>query len=392
MTGRTIIVGQSGGATAVTNATLAGVVHAAQLGGFARILGMRPGLRGLLHGDFIELSDLSEQQLTMLAQTPSAALGTSRLKLTDDQIDQAARKCESLNCGDLILIGGNDSADTALRLHHASPDLRVILAPKTIDNDLPGTDFCPGYPSAARAFATLVRQATWDTLAAPDLYPVKFIDAMGRDAGWLTAAASLAFSEQEEDLQPLLVFPERPPAGADALLDLVEARLTERGWIVCVLPETMRDAQGHHLSGDAPSYVDPFGHPYRMPPAVALAAALTNRLGIQARFERPGSALRMQASSFDRQEAEVVGRMAVSFAREGRSGVMVGLRLTQEGERAVRHEPVDLSLVANRIRPLDDAHIAAGGTSTSPAFRAFGLSLMGSEPFPAYLRLGEAFA
>ncbi|MBX3070999.1 MAG: diphosphate--fructose-6-phosphate 1-phosphotransferase [Thermomicrobiales bacterium] len=389
MTGRTLIVGQSGGATAVTNATLAGIVRAAQeSGAFGQIRGMGHGLRGLLSDDFFDLTPLTARQLDQLAGTPSAALGTSRIKLTDEQIEEAAHQLAKQSCADLVLIGGNDSADTVLRLHDADPRLRACLAPKTIDNDLPGTDFCPGYPSAASMFATVVRNATWDSLAAPDLYPVKFIDAMGRDAGWLTAAASLAFGDDETDLQPLLILPERPPAGATEVLDLVEQRLAQRGWAVCVLPETMRDAGGRHLSGDTPAYVDPFGHPYLVPPAVSLAADLTARLGIQARFERPGSFLRMtRASVVDRVEAERAGVATVRMLEEGHTGVMTGLRVESTEPLAVSHHPVDLRLVANRARVLEDGYIGADGHSVTDEFRAFALPLLGENPFPAYLRL-----
>ena len=149
MGNRTLVVGQSGGATAVTNATLAGIVSAAQRAGFSRILGMRHGMHGLLQHQFHDLTALSAETLDQLSMTPSAALGTARLNISDDQLGSASDTLAGLDCQDLILIGGNDSADTALRLHQVDPNVRVILAPKTVDNDLPGTDHCPGFSSAA---------------------------------------------------------------------------------------------------------------------------------------------------------------------------------------------------------------------------------------------------
>ncbi|MGE3797850.1 MAG: diphosphate--fructose-6-phosphate 1-phosphotransferase [Thermomicrobiales bacterium] len=383
MTQRTLLVGQSGGATAVTNATLAGVVRQAQLSGFHRILGLRHGVRGLLRGEYFDMSAMSVQKLDQLARTPSAALGTARMKMNDADLERASVLLSELDCEDMVLIGGNDSADTALRLHAIDAGVRVVLAPKTVDNDLPETDHCPGYPSAATYFATLVRNATYDSLSAPDLYPVKVIDAMGRDAGWLTAAATLAFSDEEEDLWPLLMLPERPPQDAEEVLALIEAALDERGWVVCIMPETMRDAHGRHLSGDAPAYVDPFGHAYRMPPAVTLAASLQSRLGIQARFERPGSAVRMWQSSFDREEARAIGEAAVLRLQEGQSGVMV----TIERNEQFSFGTCPLESVANLLRPLDDHFIAPGGHAVTAAFRDYARPLLGEDAFPAYLRL-----
>ena len=376
MTELTLIVGQSGGATAVTNATLAGVVRQAQQAGFSRILGMQFGLQGLLQGEFHDLSGLSMRSLDRLAATPSAALGTSRLKMSDNDIEIAAHNLANLGCQDVVLIGGNDSADTALRLHKFDAGLRVVLAPKTVDNDLPGTDHCPGYPSAAGYFASIVRNATFDTLASPSLYPVKLIDAMGRDAGWLAAAATLAFGEDEIDLHPLLVLPERPPEDADEILTLIEHRLNDRGWVVCVLPETMRDRHGRHLSGDAPDYVDPFGHPYQMPPAVTLAATLSTRLGIQARFERPGSAVRMtQTSLVDRNEALRVGEAAVERLQRGESGIMVSIERTPGDDYHTTCGAVDLEEVANLVRPLDERFIGVDNHSVTADFRDYGTTI-----------------
>ncbi len=389
MSERTLLVGQSGGATAVTNATLAGIIERAQdSASFHRILGMRHGIRGVLEGQYHDLTTIKAGELRQLAATPSAALGTSRLKLSDDQIMEILDILRELDCSDLILIGGNDSADTALRLHRAGTGLRVVLAPKTVDNDLPGTDYCPGYPSAARYFATLVRDATYDSLAAPDLYPVKIIDAMGRDAGWLTAAASLAFHDDERDLLPLLVFPERPPASAEALMEAIEDRWRERGWVVCVIPETMRDAQGNHLSGDSPAYIDPFGHPYQLPPAISLANALTARLGIRARFERPGSALRMATTSpVDQAGAKAAGVAAVRCLEADKSGIMVTLEREAGTEYRSTCGHCNLEVVANQVRQLEDEFIGEGGHSVTDAFREYALPLLGASPFPAYYRL-----
>jgi 6-phosphofructokinase 1 len=392
---RTLIAGQSGGATAVINATLAGVVSAAQASGaFDRILGLKHGTQGLFDEQSIDLTDLSPTALDALRQTPSAALGTSRLKLDDDQIDVALARLDHLHCDAFVLIGGNDSADTAWRMHQRARamdrDLAVVLAPKTVDNDLTETDHCPGYASAAKAFANMVRDATYDSIAAPALYPIKFIDVMGRDAGWLAASADLGFGAGESDLRPMLVLPERPPESAETLVRDVGDAVRERGWVVCVLPETLRDASGMHLSGGLPDHVDPFGHAYQMPPAVTMAALSRSLLGINARFERPGSAVRMamsMGSPVDLQEAFETGQAAARAVAAGESGQMVSLERCPGPKYAISTDLRPLDRVANRVRPLDNRFIAPSGRATTDAFREYALPMLGDDPFPAYFRL-----
>jgi ATP-dependent phosphofructokinase / diphosphate-dependent phosphofructokinase len=392
---RTLIVGQSGGATAVINATLAGVVSAGQASGaFDRIIGVRHGTRGLFDEQFIDLTDLEATALDALRRTPSAALGTSRQKLDDDQIGIALEALDRHHCEAMVLIGGNDSADSAWRFHRqaleAGQPLSVILAPKTVDNDLVHTDHCPGYASAAKAFANVVRDATYDSIAAPALYPVKFIDVMGRDAGWLAASADLGFGDGESDLRPILVLPERPPESAEALVREVGDAVRERGCVICVLPETMRDASGTHLSGGLPEHIDPFGHAYQMPPAVTMAALTRSLLGINARFERPGSAIRMAmsiVSPVDLDEAHQVGQVAARAVAAGESGQMTSLERCPGPEYAVSTALRPLDQVANRVRPLDDRFIAPTGRATTDAFREYALPLLGDDPFPPYVRM-----
>lgn len=391
----TLLVGQSGGATAVINASLIGVVEGALGSGtFERVLGMRNGIEGLLGERFVDLGAQPREVLDRVRRTPSAALGTGRRKLRAEEIDLALDLLQRHGVRAFVYIGGNDSADTAHRLHlrarETGYDLAVVSVPKTIDNDLPETDHCPGYPSLARFLAHAVRDATYDTLASPQLYPVKFIDVMGRDAGWVPAACALGFGDDERDLGPLLYLPERPPADADAVLAEIEAQVKTRGWTVAVVPETLRDASGRHLGGDEPDYVDPFGHPYYTQPAVTLSRLVTERLGLRARFERPGTAARMSialASPLDLDEAERAGRAAAELAAHGISDVMTTL-VRAEGE-SYRCEigTTPLQRIANRVRPFPEEFIGADGRSITDAFRAYALPLLGPDPFPVYGRL-----
>jgi 6-phosphofructokinase 1 len=270
--------------------------------------------------------------------------------------------------------------------------LSVISVPKTIDNDLPETDHCPGYPSLARFLAHAVRDATYDTLASPQLYPVKFIDVMGRDAGWVPASCSLGFAEDEADLLPLLYLPEHPPANAEAILAEVESQVRERGWTVAVVPETLRDANGRHLGGDEPDYVDPFGHPYHAQPAVALTRLVSQQLGFRARFERPGTAARMSialASPVDLDEAERTGRAAADLAAKGESDLMTTLVRVSDAPYRCEIGIAPLAAIANRVRAFPEEFIAADGRSITARFRDYALPLLGPEPFPRYGRLLE---
>ncbi|MGH2534707.1 MAG: diphosphate--fructose-6-phosphate 1-phosphotransferase [Thermomicrobiales bacterium] len=394
MTRGTLLVGQSGGATAVINASLAGVVEGARRAGFGRVLGMRHAIEGLLGDDLIELTTMPQATLDRLRRTPSAALGTGRHKPRDEDLDRALNRLRTHDARAFVYIGGNDSADTAHRLHaHARGvgyEMAVVAVPKTIDNDLPETDHCPGYGSIARYLGNATRDATYDTIASPRLYPVKFIDVMGRDAGWVPAACALGFGPDETDLLPLIYLPERPPSDAEAMVAEIDARVRASGWAVAIVPETLRDARGRHLGGDAPDYVDQFGHPYYSAPAAALTRLVAERLGYRARFDRPGTAARMSmalASSVDLDEAYRLGVDAASRAARGESDVMTALARLPGEPYCCEVTAVPLAAVANRVRALPDDFIGDDSRSVTPAFRDYALPLLGPDPFPPYTRL-----
>lgn len=398
MSGRTLLVGQSGGATAVINATLAGVIESARATeSFDRILGLRNGTDGLLKGEFFDLTD---HPLTNLRATPSSALGTTRRKTTEDDRAQMLDRVRELGASALVLIGGNDSADTAHRLGAAATDagyeISIALAPKTVDNDLLFTDHCPGYASAARVLANIVRDATFDTLSAPDLYPIKLIEVMGRDAGWLAASTALGFGDDERDLQPMIFFPESRPESAESAIAEILERVDQQGWCVAVVPETLKTAGGEHLSGAVPIVVDPHGHPYHPSAAEALCRKLQEGGIARARYERPGSFVRassLLASLVDRQEAYDLGWSAAARVAARQTDIMVTLdRLSDEPYQcAIGTAP--LSDIANQARSLPDGFIAPGNRGISDSFRAWAGPLLGPDPFPAYARLDRtAFA
>ena len=390
----TLLVGQSGGATAVINASLAGVVDAARKSGeFERVLGLRNGIEGLFQERFIDLTRHDQELIDRIGRTPSAALGTGRYKLRDEDLDRAVIAMRRLGVTAFVYIGGNDSADTAHRLgahaHSIGYDLRVMSVPKTIDNDLPETDHCPGYPSIARYLGNAVRDATYDTLASPQLYSVKFVEVMGRDAGWVAAAGALGFSGGESDLAPLVLLPERPPESVDDVLAAIEADVRRRGFSVVVVPETMRTSSGRPFGGDEPDYVDGFGHPYFPSTGAAMTRLVSQKLQIRARYDKPGTAARMSialASEVDLDEAYRLGAEAVERVVDGASGFMTAISRTSDDPYAYDIIAVPLERIANQIRHLDDAFIGDDGMSVTPAFHEYMRPLLGKDPFPPYGR------
>ncbi|MCO5221065.1 MAG: diphosphate--fructose-6-phosphate 1-phosphotransferase [Thermomicrobiales bacterium] len=391
MTSRTLLIGQSGGATAVINASLAGAIEAGlATGQFDTILGMRNGFAGLLDEQLVDLTNLSRDQLALLQRTPGSALGTSRLKATDHQLDEAIEILRRRNVQGVVLIGGNDSADTARKLDDRSGgEIPAVLAPKTVDNDLVETDFCPGFPSAARFLANLVRDATWDSLSAPQLYPVKLIEVPGRDAGWLPLSGALGFIDHDIDMHPLVFLPESPPASVESMVAAIVHRIETLGFVVAIVPETLRDAGGQHLGGDEPEYVDPFGHPYFASAGEGLARRLRAATGIRARVERPGSATRMSislASPIDQSLAYLSGRAAADRVAQGEGGVMAGIARSDDFPPGFTTRYVELGEVANRVRSLPRAYFDDRKLAPTEAFAAYALPLLGPDPFPPYAR------
>jgi 6-phosphofructokinase 1 len=381
-----VLVAQSGGATTVINASLAGIIDEARASGAVdRVLGARFGAAGLLDDALIDLTGLADERIARLRRTPSAALGTSRHRPSDDDLDHILELFRRRGIGIFLSIGGNDTADSAARLHTrarlAGVPLRVVVVPKTIDNDLAHTDHCPGYGSAARFVALAVRDAAADTAAMATTYPVKIVEVMGRNAGWLVAAGALLFPAHRP--RPILCLPERPVGGIDQLTQLVQERLRADGYAVLVVPETMRWQDGTPAGGTTPVWVDPFGHAYHASPADALTRELSVRLGLRARFDKPGTIARaaMHAvSEVDLAEAEQAGREALRRALAGESGVMVTMIRVSDEPYQVRFSAVPAGDVAGVERLLPDEFISAGGHDCTTAFRRYALPLIGPAP------------
>ncbi len=387
-----LLIGQSGGATAVINASLAGAVQEAlyqeQIGD---IYGALHGIEGVLKRQLVDLRRESANTWTRLLMTPSAALGSCRYKLQPDDPARALETLRDLDVRYFLYIGGNDSADTAHRLalaaREADYDLRVICIPKTIDNDLPITDHCPGYGSAARFIALATMDSAMCTEAIPHHYPVKIIEVMGRDAGWLAAASALG-KERPEDAPHLIYFPERRFNREQFLADVREVYRAV-GYVVVVVAETIRDEQGQPLGAAGAQGADAFAHPLLSGTAQQLVELVKTELGLRARFDKPGDLQRMSSvavSTTDRDEAYLAGQMAVRYALSGASNQMVTLVRQPGPDYACETGLADLQAIANEQRLLPDDYINEAGTGVTQDFYDYALPLIG-EPLARHVRL-----
>jgi 6-phosphofructokinase 1 len=391
-TRRNLVIGQSGGATAVINASLVGAVEAAladeRIDG---VYGMFNGIEGLLKEEVIDLSQQPAEIWPRIKFAPSAALGACRYKLRDEDPERTLAILRRYDIHYMLYIGGNDSADTAHRLSSAAQqcgfELHIISVPKTIDNDLPLTDHCPGYGSAARFLAQATIDSTMNTVSIPWHYPVKVIETMGRDAGWLTAAAALG---KRDDVDPphIILFPEQPFVAAH-FLEQVEAVYRRLGYVIVVAAETVRDEKGQALGASGQTGTDAFQHPLLSGAAQYLVELVNRELKLRARFDKPGDLQRMAStsiSSVDRAEAYLVGQMGLRALLEGESDKMVTLVRHDEPDYHCTAGLVDLARVANVQRLLPDEYLEDNRTMVTRAFRDYALPLIGG-PLTHYARL-----
>ena len=335
---RNIIVGQSGGPTAVINSSLAGVYKNAIERGFDKVYGMLHGIQGLLDEQYIDLSTQihSELDIELLKRTPSAFLGSCRYKLPEIHEDKAIYEkiFEILNKLDIyafIYIGGNDSMDTIKKLSDyailTGQTQKFLGVPKTIDNDLALTDHTPGFGSAAKYIGASTKEVIRDALGLTyKKEMITIIEVMGRNAGWLTGATALAKTEECEG--PDLIYLPEVPFDIDVFLSKIKDLLKEKKSIIVAVSEGIKLPDGRYvceLSGGG-DYVDAFGHKQLTGTAAYLANFLGAEIGCKTRaveFSTLQRSASHMASRVDINEAFMVGGAAVKAADEGDSGKMV---------------------------------------------------------------------
>ena len=387
-----LIIGQSGGATAVINASLVGAVEAALGDGRVDgVYGMLYGAEGLLKEDLIDLRRQPDNMWQRLMHTPSAALGTNRYKLNDEEPGRVVDILRRYDIRYLLYIGGNDSADTTHRVAQAAQqtgyELHAISVPKTIDNDLPCTDHCPGYGSAARFIALATMDSAMNTLSIPEHYPVKVIETMGRDTGWLAASSALG-KRNDADPPQIILMPEQR-FNAERFLAQVEDVYRQLGYVVVVAAETIRDEQGQALGSIGQVGTDAFEHPLLSGAAQYLVELVMQHLKLRARFDKPGDLQRMASNSIsytDREEAYLVGKMGTQAALDGESDKMVTLVRHTEPAYHCTTGLVELARVANAQRLMPGDYLNESKTMVTRAFYEYALPLIG-DPLPEYPRL-----
>jgi len=393
------LLGQSGGPTAVINASLAGLItEARQFDGIEKILGMRFGVEGLMAGEIVDLSAEPAETIEALRRTPSSALGSSRHKLTDDDFPRIFEIFAKHDVRYLFMIGGNDTMDTIHRLlNHASGigyDLCGVGVPKTVDNDLYGTDHTPGYGSAARYVAISVKQAGLLARAMQRVDQFVIFQAVGRDAGWLAAASALA-RESSGDAPHLIYLPERA-FDLDSFLADVERAYSEHGWVSIVIGEGIAFADGTAVSAsqtrDKFKNIE-FGAMGGASAAMILHQIVSEKFGWRGEFQVTES-LQMcaadRASETDFSEAYMVGRAAVAIASRGTTGVMVTLRRKKGPKYECTTGTVPLADVAERSKPMGDEFISAEGNDVTAALLEYVRPLVGELPSYAKLNCRKA--
>ena len=378
------LVLHSGGPTPVINASLLGVVEEARRHpGVTALHGARHGIGGVLREDFVDLFAIDAKALDAVTRAPSSALGTSRDALDEEHLERVFSVLGKRAIRYLLYAGGNGSmAAASLIARHANSlgyELHVVGIPKTIDNDLAGTDHTPGYATAARFFACAVRDIGADNRSLPG--QVEFVEVLGRNAGWLVAATALA-RRDPDDAPHLIYFPEaRLPL--EQLLDDVDRVFRRLGRCVVAVCEGQLDQNGQPFGADVRSGSS---GTLAMNLAHRLAILVTERLRLRARSEKPGLLARSGAAypcELDWNESRSCGQAALRAAVEGASGVMVGLAREAGAAYSVRTILVPLEEAAHqKLYPFEWRN--AAGNDVQPAFVGYAAPLVGAIPgYPA---------
>ena len=389
----TLLYAQSGGVTAVINATASAVIQAAR-GRKVKVLAARNGILGALREDLVDTSKESLADIRALAHTPGGAFGSCRFKLKslEEDQDKYQRLLDVFDAHDVrwfLYNGGNDSADTALKLSEMARvtgyPLTCIGVPKTVDNDLVVTDTCPGFGSAAKYTAVSVAEAALDVAAMADTSTKVFVyEVMGRHAGWLAAAGGLA-GTGKDDAPQVILFPEIAYDEAK-FLARVQAVVKKVGWCVVVVSEGLRHADGRFVA-DAGGGKDAFGHSQLGGVGPLLAATVKDKLGLKVHWTVPDylqRSARHIASATDLAQAQAVGQAAVGYALEGRNGVMPVIVRTSAKPYRWKIAPAALTGIANREKTMPKGFIDRTGYGITAACRAYLQPLVKGEAPPPY--------
>ncbi len=382
-----VLIAQSGGPTAVINASLAGIItEALNHECIEEIYGGLNGIAGILAEELIDLASESQQTIRALRHTPGSALGTCRFKLKKEQdFQRVIEVCKAHNIRYFFYIGGNDSQDTASKIAEAAQqqdyEMRVIGVPKTVDNDLVHTDHCPGYGSVVKFLATTIRELACDHEAMGNHNLVSIVEVMGRNAGWIAAGTTIAKRRnQAEDAPHIILLPE-VAFDANYFIAQVQECLKKNKYCVVVASEGLVDGNGNYVASNESK--DSFGHSQLGGVGEYLQGLVEENLaGVNARSCKLGHAQRAAShcsSLTDSNEAFLCGQAAVKAAVKGESGKMVSLVRTDSDKYGCETVLVNLSEIANGVKHFPEAWIAEDRISISYQFNKYILPLIQGE-------------
>lgn len=338
-----LLIAHGGAPTAVINSSLYGVIKEAQKSDKVdKIYGALNGTRGIMEENFVQLQDVSDEKLDLLLQTPGTAIGSSRFPLEKEDYEEMVNIFKKHNIKYVLLNGGNGTMDTCGHIKKAceGEEIYVVGIPKTIDNDLATIDHAPGFASAAKYIATTTKEIGADVKSLP--IHVCVVEAMGRNAGWLTAASALA-RENKNDAPHLIYLPERH-FNEEEFLEDVKKLYDELGGVVVVVSEGLKNEDGESI---VPPIFKTDRATYHGDVSAHLANLVVKKFGIKARSEKPGISGRASValqSEVDKDEAIRVGREAVNAVVNGQTGVMVG----------IFRKPGDQYEIETRLIPIED--------------------------------------
>ena len=395
MTRKNLLYAQSGGVTPVINATACGVIETARAhrDKIGKVFGAKDGILGALREELIDTSKETKSTVAALRHTPGGAFGSCRYKLKS--IEENQREYERLieifaahNIGYFLYNGGGDSADTAHKVSQIGKTLgypiQCIGVPKTIDNDLPVTDVCPGFPSVAKYVAVSIMEASLDVMSmASSSTKVFILEVMGRHAGWIAAAGGMA-QREAGDPPHIILFPE-VTFDEKAFLAKVEAAVKQHGYCSIVVSEGVKNADGQFLA-DAGTR-DAFGHAQLGGVAPVVANLIKSQLGYKYHWavsDYLQRSARHIASKVDAEHAYAVGKAAVKFCLQGKSGVMPVIERVSDQPYRWKVAEAKLSKIANREKKMPKGFITRDGFGITNRCRQYLGPLIRGEDYPPY--------
>lgn len=386
---KNVIVGQSGGPTAVINASLYGVVYEAlmQKEQIGTVYGMINGIEGFLADTIMNMNSVEQSgELELIKTTPGSFLGSCRYKLPEDLKDDVYpllfKKFEEYSIGYFFYIGGNDSMDTVSKLSRyaaiSGSEICFIGIPKTIDNDLVLTDHTPGFGSAAKYVASTVREIAIDASVYDNKKSVTIVEIMGRHAGWLTAASVLA--RKFENDNPVLIYLPESAFNTDTFIEDVKKALEHTSNLVVCVSEGINDGNGTFICELASDVgVDTFGHKMLTGSGKYLENLAKEKLGVKVRSielnvnQRCSSSM---ISATDQEEAIQAGISGVHFALDGITGKMIAFHRTEGADYSINYVPEDVNLICNQEKTVPPEWITGNGSDIGQAFIDYALPLI----------------